>query len=94
MGYLKVQLDKSLIKEPAGVTDQPLGGMGTLEEMVDKIYKGQYTEALSVLPVVENVEKMNLSLEKGSLEDLSPERLKDLIGRGYETEVGREITQR
>ncbi|MCH2208188.1 MAG: protein kinase [Lentisphaerales bacterium] len=92
MSYLQVQLDKSRVKEPAGVTDQPLGEHGSLKEMVDKIYKGQYTEALTMLPYVENTEKMNLSLEKASLEDLGPERLKNLIGRGYEMEVGREIT--
>jgi len=73
--------------------EKPIEGAenATLESLAQKIYSGNTEAALILLPLVEQVQKLDLHLLKGILEDASVSAINSLIAENYIKEIGKDI---
>ena len=73
--------------------EKPIEGAenATLEALAQKIYSGNTEAALILLPLVEQVQKLDLHLIKGILEGASVDGINSLIAENYVKEIGKNV---
>ena len=73
--------------------EKPVEGAenATLEALAQKIYSGNTEAALIILPLVEQVQKLDLHLIKGILEGATVDGINKLIAENYSKEIGKDV---
>ncbi|MCM8537505.1 MAG: protein kinase [Lentisphaeraceae bacterium] len=85
--YLENKLN-NIVPETETKKSEALAGTSKFSDIADKVFKKQFSVALQVVPVVEELEKIDLTMEKEALEDLDPVRLNSVFAKSYESDKG------
>ncbi|MCM8531451.1 MAG: protein kinase [Lentisphaeraceae bacterium] len=88
--YLENKLN-NIATEDKSETSEVMAGSSKLADIAEKVFKKQFNVALQIVPVVEELEKLDLTMEKEALEDLDPIRLNSVLAKSYEADKGNPI---